>query len=127
MKQLDAYLKDVVSDLSAELPEVTVKRMFGSEAFFANENIYALIWDGRIVLRFSDEPRRVKAEALKGSSPWDPMRRDSGFSRWVCMPEAMHDDVEALGPWVEEAHREAMALPPKKKKPAAKKKTAKKR
>lgn len=116
MKQLNAHLKEVVSDLSAEFPEVSTKRMFGSEAFFANQNIYALIWDGRVVLRFSDEPRREKAAALNGASLWDPMRRDSSFSRWVCMPETMHDDVESLQPWLEEAHREAMALPPKKKK-----------
>ena len=35
MSTLDAHLKALVEELSAELPEVTQRRMFGSDAFFA--------------------------------------------------------------------------------------------
>ena len=36
MSTLNAHLKELVAELSAELPEVTERRMFGSDAFFAN-------------------------------------------------------------------------------------------
>lgn len=115
MSSLNAHLKQLVADLSAELPEVTEKRMFGSDGFWANGTIYALVWDGRVLLRFPDEARFKAAVALEGSGIFDPMNTGKTMGRWVAMPEDWADDAEALIPWVEEAHREAMREPPKKK------------
>lgn len=127
MSSLDAHLKDLVAELSAQLPEVTTRRMFGSEAFFANGTIYALIWDGRVVLRFPDEARFRAAAALDGAGLFDPMSTGKTMGRWAAMPEAWADDPEALIPWVEEAHREAMREPPKKAKQPKKRAPEKKR
>lgn len=115
MSTLNAHLKELVAELSAELPEVTEKRMFGCDAFFANLNIYSIIWDGRILLRFPVEARFKAAEALDGSGMFDPMGTGKTMRGWVAMPEEMSDDVDALQPWLEEAHRLAMSQPPKKK------------
>ena len=121
MSSLNAHLKSLVAELSAELPEVTERRMFGSDGFFANLNIYSLVWDGRVLLKFSDEARFEAARSLEGSGMFDPMGSGKTMSGWVAMPEEMADDVDALRPWVEEAHQLAMRAPPKKKKkPAAK-------
>lgn len=124
---LNAHLKSLLQDLSAELPEVTERFMFGSDAFFANGNIYALVWDGRVVLRFPNEAKFVSARDLEDAAIFDPMGSGKTMGKWVCMPETMADDVESLRPWVEEAHREAMMEPPKKpkkKKTPSKKPTA---
>ena len=115
MSTLNAHLKELVAELSAELPEVTERRMFGSDAFFANSNIYSIVWDGRILLRFPVEARFLAAEALEGSGMFDPMGTGKTMRGWVAMPETMNDDVEALQPWLEEAHRMAMSQPVKKK------------
>lgn len=123
MSSLDEHLKQLVAELSAELPEVTEGRMFGSTGFWANGTIYALVWDGRVVLRFPDLARAEKAMALPGAEHFDPMQTGtSKVSKWVVMPEDFADHPEALIPWLEEAHREAMREPPKKK-PAKPKKT----
>lgn len=116
MSTLNAYLKGLVAELSAEFPEVTERRMFGSDAFFANTNIYCLVWDGRILLRFPTEARFVAARALEGAGRFDPMGTGKTMGKWVMMPETVNDDADALIPWLEEAHREAMREPPKKKK-----------
>lgn len=113
---LNEHLKSLLQDLSAELPEVTERFMFGSDAFFANGTIYALVWDGRVVLRFPNETKFVQARELEDAAIFDPMGSGKTMGKWVCMPEAMADDVEALRPWLEEAHREAMMEPPKKPK-----------
>lgn len=123
MSTLNAHLKELVAELSAELPEVTEKRMFGCDAFFANSNIYSIIWDGRVLLRFPVEARFKAAQALEGSGLFDPMGTGKTMRAWVAMPEEMSDDADALQPWLEEAHRLAMSQPPKKK---AKKRKAKK-
>lgn len=116
MSSLGAHLKDLVGELSAELPEVTERRMFGSDAFFANGTIYCIVWDGRLVLKFRDEARFKSAVALEGSDIFDPMHTGKTMTRWVVMPETLVDDVEGLAPWVEAAHRDAMMEPPKKAK-----------
>lgn len=122
MSTLNAFLKGLIAELSADLPEVTEKRMFGSDAFFANDIIYCLVWDGRVVLKFRDAERFEKARALEGADIFDPMGRGSTMTTWVVMPELLADDVDGLRPWVEVAHRDAMSAPPKK---AKKKKTTK--
>ncbi len=116
MSSLDEHLKQLVAELSAELPEVTEGRMFGSTGFWANGTIYALIWDGRILFRYPNEERFVAAVAIKGSGIFDPMNTGKTMGKWVSMPEEWADHPEALIPWLEEAHREAMREPPKKKK-----------
>ena len=125
MSTLNAHLKGLVAELSAELPEVTERRMFGSDAFFANANIYSLVWDGRILLRFPVEARFAAAYALEGAGDFDPMGAGKTMRGWVAMPEEMNDDVDELRPWLEEAHRMAMSQPPSKKKKRVNKKPAK--
>ncbi|HEY0881286.1 MAG TPA: TfoX/Sxy family protein [Archangium sp.] len=113
MSSLNAHLKSLLADLTAELPEVTERRMFGSDAFFANGSIFCMAWDGRVLVKLPDPARFEVAIALEGSGPFDPMKKGRTMTGWVAMPEAMHDDVEALQPWLEEAHRAAMSRPPK--------------
>lgn len=110
MTSLNAHLKALLADLTAELPEVTERRMFGSDAFFANGSIFAMAWDGRVLVKLP--PERFEAvRALEGAGPFDPMGSGKTMSTWVAMPEEMHDDVDALMPWIEEAHRFAMSKP----------------
>lgn len=122
MSSLDAHLLSLLVDLTAELPEVTGRRMFGSDALFANGTIFAIVWDGRVTLRFPAEDHFAAAMALPGAGLFDPMGTGKTMGRWVCLPEAFHDDVEALAPWVEVAHRLAMSEPPKGARRAPKKK-----
>jgi TfoX/Sxy family transcriptional regulator of competence genes len=129
MSKLDEYLRDLVAEVSRDLPEVTTRRMFGSDAWFANAKIYALIWDGRIGLKMSRPERYQELLALEGSSTWSPMpqREAKPMSGWVLVTEAFHDDLDALRPWVESAHQQALSVsgkPVVKKKKAAKKKPA---
>ena len=115
MSTLNAHLKELVAELSAELPEVSERRMFGCDAFFANLNIYSLVWDGRVLLRFPQEARFLAAQALEGSGMFDPMGTGKTMRGWVAMPDEMADEVDSLRPWLEEAHQHAMMQPPKKK------------
>lgn len=136
MSKLDEYLRDLVAEASADLPEVTTRRMFGSDAFFADLKIFALIWDGRIALKMSKAERYAELLALEGSTTWSPMpqREAKPMSGWVLVTEEFHDNLDGLRPWVESAHQQAISLPkkPKKAKAARKfvskqKKTTKKR
>lgn len=115
MSTLDSHLKELLAEASRELPEVVEKRMFGSDAFFAATNIYGLVWDGRIALRMPDAGKFGELMAMDGASGWAPIPGAKAMKHWVLVAEALHDDFDALAPWVELAHREAMRAPPKKK------------
>ncbi len=114
MSTLDAHLSDLLATISSELPEVTTRYMFGCEAFFANRTIYALVWDGRLCVKLPEQRRFDEALALDGAGRWSPMPKGQGMGWWVMLPEALHDDLDALTPWVERAHRLAMMAPAKK-------------
>ncbi len=112
---LDAYLKDLVEGLVEELPEVTTRRMFGSDAWFANGAIFTLIWDGRVAVKLPERPRFDALLALPGARPWSP-NANRPMTAWLLAPEDFHDDPESLRPFLEAAHRSALSAPKKPRK-----------
>jgi TfoX/Sxy family transcriptional regulator of competence genes len=107
---LDAYLKDLVEGLLEELPEVTTRRMFGSDAWFANGSIFTLVWDGRVAVKLTVQERYDALLALPGARPWSP-NANKPMSAWLLTPEDFHDDPESLRPFLEAAHQGALARP----------------
>lgn len=110
---LNAFLKDLVVGLVEELPEVSARRMFGSDAWFANGRIFSLVWDGRVAVKLTDPARYGALAAHAGAEPWGPIPRAKAMAHWLLVPEEFHDDADALRPWMEAAHRLALASPPK--------------
>src|SRR3954466_2731532 len=101
---LTDHLSALVEEASADLPNTKKQRMFGCDGFFANDNIYGIIWKtGRIGLKFRDPAHFDAVMAMKGTERWSPS--GSSMSQWLLLPESFHDDVSELVPWVEKAHR----------------------
>ncbi len=132
MSDLNTYLKELLEEASAGLARVTQKRMFGSNGFFGDSKVYALTWDGRIVLKVRDAALNAELLAMTGAAPWSPMpQRESAMKHWVLVGEALHDDTDELRRYVKQAHAEALIAAkepaaPKKKAAAKKKPVAKK-
>jgi TfoX/Sxy family transcriptional regulator of competence genes len=104
-----AHLRTLLEDATADLLDVTHRRMFGCDGFFADGRIFGLIWkDGRIGLRYSEDSTFKRAMALDGAEPWTIGKMT--MSKWVLMPEAFHDEPESLERWARRAHSETMAL-----------------
>ena len=114
-----AYLFSLLDEASAGLPHVTHKRLFGCEALWANDNIYALVWKtGRLGLKIPDAALFAELMAMPGAEPWSPGSSDGkGMAHWVLLPESFHDDKDLLTEWTRHAHAFAAAAPaaPKKK------------
>ena len=121
MRTLLLELRSHLDDLTAGLPQVSVRRMFGCDTFLAGGAIFAMVWrEGRIGLRLPDE-LLPDLRALPGADPW--WHRDMVVRQWVLVPESCHDDTDGLGPWVRKAHAAALARgpasPQKPSRPAA--------
>jgi TfoX/Sxy family transcriptional regulator of competence genes len=88
---------------SADLPAVTKRKMFGCQAVFANNNIFALVWKtGRIGVKIPDPGLFAELRAIKGSAPWTA--GDRTMSNWILLPESFHRREELLTEWVTIAH-----------------------
>jgi TfoX/Sxy family transcriptional regulator of competence genes len=106
MRTLLLELRSRLDDATAGLTSVTVRRMFGCDAFLADGAIFAMVWrEGRIGLRLPDE-LLPELRALPGADPWRP--RDMVVRQWVLVPESFHDDSDGLVPWVRKAHAAAL-------------------
>mgnify|MGYP001172760631 CR=1 FL=1 len=83
-------------------------RMFGCDAFFAGEKIFAVIWtDGRLALKLTEPALHAELLGQPGAEPWRPY--GSGMGNWVLAPEALAADTAALRLWLERAHAPALA------------------
>jgi TfoX/Sxy family transcriptional regulator of competence genes len=122
MRTLLLELRSRLDDATSGLPQVTVRRMFGCDAFLADGAIFAMVWrEGRIGLRLPDE-LLPELRALPGSDPW--RHRDMVVRQWVLVPEAFHDDADGLAPWVRKAHAAALDRGPASHKHASRRSPA---
>jgi TfoX/Sxy family transcriptional regulator of competence genes len=123
MSNFNAHLLELLRAALEGTPKLTERRMFGSDGFFANGYAFAIVWDGRIVLKLADEVRAAELMRIKGASVFNPMGKGKGMTAWIVVPESFHDDTELLRKWTLAAHKAILGLPPKgipKKKPTPK-------
>lgn len=122
-----AALLETLRTAAKGLPDVVEKKMFGCEALFTQDRVFALLWkEGRIGVKLPDPEKLAALLGQAGASPWTPGGRQT-MSNWALVPPAMHA-AKKLQPWLQLAHALAPSSDGAKKKaakkPAAKKKTA---
>ena len=90
--------------------------MFGYPAAFVNGNMFAGLFEDRVVMRL-DETGIAEAKQ-HGVSDFEPMpgRRMTG---WVALTGPLTADEPALRRWVARAFRHTRTLPPKARRKAA--------
>ncbi len=110
MRTLLLELRSRLDDLTDGLRDVSVRRMFGCDAFLARGAIFAMVWrEGRIGLRLPDD-LLPELRAIPGADAW--RHRDMVVRQWVLVPESFHDDPDGLAPWVHRAHAAALTRGP---------------
>lgn len=97
------FLIDLVEEITAALPDVSRRRMFGCDAYFAGDRIFVLLWKtGRIGLKLPDPTAHAELAAIPGSEPWSIGEKT--MSTWTLVPESWHDEPELLHPWLRRAY-----------------------
>lgn len=97
-----------LEDATRGLAHVSSRRAFASPGFFAGSAMFAFAWKSalRIVVKLPDEASRASLLGIEGAAPWTPTGKRMGA--WVMVPEAWHDDVAALRPWVRRAYEQVL-------------------
>jgi len=104
-------LRALLEDATADLPDVTVRKAFGSFGFYARGVVFALAWRGalRVGVKLPDDASREALFAEPDTAPWAP--RGKAFAGWVLGPARWHDDPDALRTWVHRAYAQATSGP----------------
>lgn len=103
----------------ADLPKVTSKKMFGCPAFWADGNVFALVWkQGRIGFKLPVLADYDSLIQTAGAGPWKagPMQ----MSHWVLVPESFHGKASELRRWAAKAYEQCIKLEKNPKKAGAK-------
>jgi TfoX/Sxy family transcriptional regulator of competence genes len=106
-------LRRTIDLLLMDWPHVIPKKMFGTDAYFVNGNIFALIDTGKFQagVKLIEKDMFDKAMALKGSSPFAP--GDEPMRHWVVLPDAICRDEEKLEKYLSLSYKSIALLKPK--------------
>ena len=119
LESLLEFLREQVAEAVAGLAGVGRKKMLVSLGWAVKDRTFALVSrQGRVVVRLPDELAEQELLGIEGAAAWKFGTRAPPRG-WVLLPEAMHEDAEALRAWLRRAWElNARAVPVK----AAKKK-----
>jgi hypothetical protein len=111
MGRMLEFLKEIIDDATARLPEVTQLRAFGSWGYYVDGRIFALAYarEDRVGVKLPEASAHAAARDLPGASAWAP--HGAPMSDWVLLPAAMLDDLEAVQGWVLRAFELVRAAP----------------
>lgn len=74
MSNLASFLRAQIEEAASALPEISYKRMFGGDAFFANTNMFAIVTpkEPRIGVKITDPGEFEHLLAMPGAEKWSP-------------------------------------------------------
>jgi TfoX/Sxy family transcriptional regulator of competence genes len=90
------------------------RTMFGYPAAFTNTQMFACVFQDRIMLRLAPADRE-RALAIPAARLFEPMP-GRPMKEYVDLPPAVRADAESLGEWFRAARAYAASLPPKRPK-----------
>jgi len=97
-------------------PPVVRKKMFGYPAAFINGNMFAGLFQDKVIVRLAE---RERADLIReGGSPFEPMP-GRPMREYVVLPAAVVQEKTRLSSWMKKALAHAGGLPPKTPKKAS--------
>ena len=106
----------------ANMPDATLKKMFGYPAAFAGGNMFGGLFQDSAIVRLPEELRGELLHA--GGKPFEPMP-GRPMREYVVLPASVVGSPAGLRRWLDRERAYAAALPPKARSSAKKtKKTA---
>jgi len=108
-----AALVEVFAQSLRGIPNVEQRQMFGYPAAFTNTQMFAGLFQDKIIVRLSEADRDALLSV--GGKPFEPMR-GRPMREYVLVPPALMIAPPALRAWLDKAHAYAASLQPKAKK-----------
>jgi DNA transformation protein len=102
--QQHEFVEYVVHDALADVPDVTLKRMFGGYGLYHDGDFFGLIADDRLYFKVTDKTRGMYEAA--GSEPFTYTRRDKTIvmGTYYEVPADVLEDRKKAAIWAAEAY-----------------------
>jgi DNA transformation protein len=91
----------VLEQLARTTPALRARNMFGGVGLYSNDLFFALMDDDVLYFKV-DDSTRARFEK-RGMEPFRPSGEAGEVMQYYEVPADVLEDVETLGPWVEEA------------------------
>lgn len=98
---------DFYFDVFSEVPELSIRRMFGGLGIFADKTMFALVADGDLYLKVDDETLDVFEAAGCLPFVYTGKNKPIQMSYWT-VPEEFYDDIDERREWTDRAIGAAM-------------------
>ena len=89
--------------------------MFGSIAYFVNNNMFICVFENNIILRLSERDRKEILTTHDEVAPFEPMP-GRVMKEYVTLPESIFGNIEHFRKWLNQSYRYASSLKPKEPK-----------
>lgn len=113
-KKSSEGLKDMLEQL-LENYNCVKKKMFGSDAYFVNNNMFAGVHQDTIFLRFSENDKNSIMESYDEIIPFEPMEGRI-MHEYLAVPESIATDEKDISLLIRRSFEYASSLPEKKRK-----------
>jgi DNA transformation protein len=94
---------DHISELFAEFGPVSVRRMFGGAGIYADGVMIAILDEGVIYLKTSEDGRGAFEREGCGPFQYDTKNGKQTIKTYWRMPERLYDDPDELAVWARQA------------------------
>jgi TfoX/Sxy family transcriptional regulator of competence genes len=88
----------------------TMKKMFGSNMFFVNNNMWTGVHQNRLILRMGEEDRGAILRSHSEVAMFEPMPGRI-MTEYIDLPEQLVRDETFLSEWLERSHTFVASLP----------------
>jgi len=119
-KKASRELIDILEIAMGEYP-CERRMMFGSPTFIINNNMFAGVHQGTIIIRLSAKDRSEIMESYDEITPFEPMAGRI-MKEYVTMPESVAGDRALFNEWLNRSYQFASSLPLKERKRKTKRK-----
>jgi TfoX/Sxy family transcriptional regulator of competence genes len=107
-------MSDVLAEAMNALPAQR-RIMFGCPAYFVNGNMFTGVHQSNIILRLTQDDRRLMKNDYDEAVPFEPFP-GRPMKEYVIVPSVVYDNLQVFRSWLDRSFKYAAALPPKQAK-----------
>ncbi|MHA1211895.1 MAG: TfoX/Sxy family protein [Candidatus Heimdallarchaeota archaeon] len=95
--------------------DYTKRKMFGSQSYFVNGNMFAGVFEETIFVRLKEEDREQIFQEEDDVYHFEP-HEGRKMREYIILTDSIYREMPKVEQWVERAYNYADSLPPKQKK-----------
>ena len=107
-------MSDVMAEAMTGIPAQR-RIMFGCPAYFINGNMFTGVHQSNIILRLTEDDRRLMMEDYDEAVPFEPFP-GRPMKEYITVPSVVYDNPPVFRSWLDRSFKYAAALPPKQPK-----------